>query len=189
MIRTCVTWAVGASAAVALAAAAAIAQHGGETFQATASVTRGEARASAPITMTVARYSSPTERDAVLAALRDGGTAEAKRVLARLEDVGVIEMGGRRTPIKFAAARPTGAGRLVTILTAEPMLFLGAGLPDAQPRQGYELAAALLDVRDDGAGLGELAPAAKIAIGKEGAVLIDDYGATVVWLQNLFRAR
>jgi hypothetical protein len=69
------------------------------------------------------------------------------------------------------------------------MLFFGAGLPDARARPGDEVAAALLDVRDDGGGLGELAPAAKIAVDPEGAVLIDDYGATVVWLQGLIRTR
>jgi hypothetical protein len=176
-------------AAFAVAAVAASAQHGGETFHATASVTRGDARASAPVAITLTGYSKAADRAAVLAALRDGGTTAAKAVLATLEDVGAIELGGRRTPVKFAAARPTAAGHLITILTAEPMLFLSAGLPDARPRQGYDLAAAILDVRDDGGGLGELAPAAKIALDQDDAVLIDDYGGTVVWLQGLVRAR
>jgi hypothetical protein len=178
----------GVLAGVVLAVAAAAAQHGGETFRATASVTRGEARASAPITITIASYSSAADRSAVLAALQARG-AQTRHTLAGLADVGVIELGGRRTPIKFAATRPTAGGRLVTIVTAEPMLFLGAGLPDVRPRQGHEVAAAILDLRDDGGGLGELAPAATIGLDKDGAVLIDDYGATVVWLQGLTQAR
>ena len=176
-------------AAVLLAVATTAAQHGPETFTATASVVRGEARASAPITITITRYSSGDDRAAVLAALRDGGPAGARKALSALGDVGVIEMGGRRTAIKFAAARPMSAGSLVTVLTAEPIAFLGAGIPGAPQREGYDVAVAMLDVRDDGAGLGELAPAAKVGLDGEGALLVHDYGSTVVWLQGLSRKR
>ena len=36
---------------------------------------------------------------------------------------------------------------------------------------------------------GELAPAAKIGLDSAGALVIQDYGATVVWLQGIIRAR
>ena len=176
-------------AAAVLVVTVAAAQHGPETFNATASVTRGEARASAPITITIHRYSSADDRAAVLAAVRDHGTTGARQTLSTLSDVGVIELGGRRTSIKFAVARPTASGRVVTLLTAEPLLFLGAGVPAAPPRDGYDVAVAILDARDDGAGVGELAPAARIGLDAEGALLVHDYGATVVWLQGLIRAR
>src|SRR5918993_571347 len=114
--------------------------------------------------------------------------AGARQVLSTMADAGFIELGGRRTPIKFAGVRPTGSGRLVTILTAEPILFLGGAMPSAGPRQGFEVAGAMLDVNDAGAGIGELAPAARVALDAEGALRIEDYGATVVWLQDLSRA-
>ncbi|MNC85109.1 hypothetical protein D3C83_06870 [compost metagenome] len=175
--------------AASLAVCGAAAQHQAETFKATATATRGDARATAPVTITIERYSSPADRTALLDAVRTQGTSGARRVLSTLKDVGAIDIGGRRTAIKFAGARPAGSGRLVTILTAEPLLFLGAGLPAASPREGYEVAVAILDARDDGAGIGELAPAAKVGLDAEGALLIEDYGATVVWLQGLIRAR
>jgi hypothetical protein len=176
-------------AAACLAVSAVGAQHGPETFTATATATRGDASAAAPITITIERYSSADDRTAILDALRTRGTIGARQALAALSDAGVIEVGGRRTAIKFAVARPTASGRLVTILTAEPLFFLGAGLPAATPREGYEVAAAILDARDDGAGIGELSPAAKVGVDAAGAVLIEDYGTTVVWLQGLIRAR
>ena len=186
------TWRV-AGGAVALAASlvvsGAAAQHEPETFKATATATRGDARATAPVTITIERYSSAADRTAVLAALRSHGTSGARRILSTLNDVGAIEIGGRRTAIKFAAARPVGSGRLVTILTAEPLFFLGAGLPAASARDGYDVAVAILDARDYGAGVGELAPAARVGVDADGALLIEDYGATVVWLQGLIRAR
>jgi hypothetical protein len=107
---------------------------------------------------------------------------------ATMKDVGVLQVGDRRTPIKFAAERPTGSGRLVTVLTAEPVIFVGGGLPDAKPRSGFDLGLAILDLQDTG-GTGELVPAAKIGVDAGGALLTEDYGAMVVWLHDLVRAK
>jgi hypothetical protein len=175
--------------AILVAAAGAAAQHAPETFKATASVKRGEASASAPITVTITRYASADERAAVVKAVRERGTAGARQTLSAMSDAGVIELGSQRTSIKFAGVRPTGSGRLVTILTAEPLFFLGAGIPHAPPPEGHEVAVAMLDVNDEGVGLGELAPAAKLGLDDSGALLIDDYGATVVWLNGLARTK
>ena len=171
-----------------LSVAIASAQTVPETFKATAAVKHGEASASAPVAVTITRYSSADERDAVVKAVREHDTTGARQTLSTMPDAGFIELGGRRTAIKFAGVRQTGSGRLVTILTAEPILFLGAGIPSARPRQGFEVAVAMLDVNDAGAGLGELAPAARVALDAGGALRIEDYGATVVWLQGLARA-
>ena len=167
----------------------ALAQTPTETFTATATVKGGGASASAPLAVTVTRYGSEAEREAVVAAVRDGGTAAARKVLAGMSDAGFIRLGERSTPIKFASQRPMPTGRLVTVVTAEPILFLGSSLPEAKPRAGYEVAVAMLDVRDHEDGGGELVPAAKVGMDAKGALLIDDYGATVVWLSRLTRAK
>ena len=171
--------------AIVLWAAAADAQTVPETFTATASVKKGEARASAPATVTVTRYASTAERDAVMKALRETGMTGARKVLAAMSDAGFIELGEKRTPIKLASVRPTDSGRLVTLVTSEPMLHLGAGLAASKPTAGFDVAVALLDLPNGGAGLGELAPAAKIGLDKGGAILIEDYGPTVMWLKDL----
>ena len=179
----------GATLIVVLAGSAASAQSVPETFTARASVKQGEASASAPVSVTITRYASADERAAVVKALREHGAAGARDVLSRFGDAGVIELGAHRTPIKFAAQRRTASGTLVTILTAQPILFLGGGLPSAQPREGFDVGVAMLDLNDTGDGLGELAPAAKVGLDAGGALLIDDYGATVIWLQGLARAK
>lgn len=175
--------------AVVFGAAAALAQGTTETFKATASVKQGEASASAPVTITITRYASDAERAAVVKAVREAGTAGVKKTLAAMSDAGTIELGARRTAIKFAAQRSTGSGRLVTILTAEPIFFLGAGVPASQPKTGFDVAIAMLDLKDDGAGLGELAPAAKVGVDDNGALRTEDYGTTVMWLKGIARAR
>ena len=88
--------------------------------------------------------------------------------LAAMPDAGVIQLGDRRTTIKFASERTTGSGRLVTVLAAQPIVFVGAGLPNEQPRAGFDVALAFLDLQDTG-GIGELAPAAKVGIARVAA--------------------
>jgi hypothetical protein len=163
------------------------AQGAAETFTATASVKRGAASATAPVTVTITRYGTDAERDAVMSAIRKQGSDGARTVLSGMSDAGFIELGGQRSAIKFAGQRVTGSGRLVTVVTAEPIVYLGAGLPGAQGRTGFDVAVAMLDLTEAGTGTGELAPAAKVGVDEHGAVLIDDYGATVLWLNDLVR--
>ena len=159
-----------------------------ETLTGTASARKGTTRVSAPFSVTITRHASAAERDALIAAIRDEGTSGARRVLAAMPDAGAIQLGDRRTTVKFVSERTTGSGRLVTLLTAQPIVFVGAGLPDAQGRSGFDVALAFLDLQETG-GIGELAPAAKIGIDHGGAVVTEDYGATVIWLDHLVPAK
>ena len=159
-----------------------------DTFTGTASLEKGAAQASAPFKVTVTRYASMRERDELLAAVRKDGNAGARKLLETAKDAGVIELGEQRVAIKFASQRPTASGRLITVVTATPMMFVGGAAPNAKPRPGFDLALALLDLQESG-GMGELAPAAKIGVTHDGAIVTEDYGATVIWLQGLAALR
>ena len=172
-----------------LAPSVASAQPVGETFTATASVKSPDASATSKVAIAIERFSTEAERAAVLKALKEGGTVAARPVLSGMKDSGYIELGQRRTPIKYAFARPTGSGRLITVVTAQPILFLGAGVPESKPKSGYDLAVAILDLDAVGKGQGELAPAAKVKMNESGAVVIDDYGAEKVWLKSVAPAK
>lgn len=174
-------------ACVSTCATAAAVQAVPEAFTATAAVRKGAVTASAPFSVTITRYGSTVEREAVMKALRAGGTVAVQRILETMADAGVVQIGEHRTPIKFAAQRPTASGRLVTVVTAKPILFLGEGLPASRPREGFEVAVAMLYPGDHA--FGELAPAAKVGVDGSGALLIEDYGTTVVWLEGLTTAR
>ena len=175
--------------AAALGAARASAQGAPETFTAMANVKHGGASASAPVKVIVTRYASEGELATIAKALREGGTEGLRKALASMQDAGSVQLGERRTAIKFAGQRATGSGRLVTVVTAEPILFLGAGVPSAKASTGFEVAIAMLDLKTGDTGLGELAPAAKVGLGDGGALVIEDYGPAVVWLNALTRAR
>lgn len=181
--------AVGVVLGAALSAFVVSAQKGPETFKGTASVRKGAASATAPVTVTVTRYATDAERAVLMKAVRGGSAEGVRKALAGLPEAGFIQLGERRTAIRFAGERATSSGRLVTVVAAEPILFVGAGVPAAKPQTGFDVAIAMLDLQNDGGGLGELSPAAKVGVDESGALLIEDYGATVVWLKDLARAK
>ncbi len=177
-----------AFAGSALVPAALPAQPAGEAFVATASVSEGGS-GSAPVRISIERFATEAERDAVVAAVKSGGTPAVKTALAKAKDAGTIEVGGRKTPIKYAYARPTESGRIVTVVTAEPILFLGSTLPSPKPKAGFDLGVALLIVDATGAGSGEFAPAAKVGTTEAGAIVISDYGDAKIWLKGVAKAK
>ena len=95
---------------------------------------------------------------------------------------GTVRIGaGTATPTRFTIERATGDGRLLTIVTDQPLLFVGAAVPGAKPKEGYDFAVIDIEVDAKGSGSGTLAPAAKIRM-NQGAFVVEDYGAEVVRL-------
>ncbi len=159
-----------------------------ETITATAAVKNpAGTAASAPLTVEIQRYATDAERDELLDAVKKGGTSSARELLAKRDNVGTLKLGGRQVPIKYAYARTVGSGQLTTVITAEPIVHLGSGTPDAKPKAGYDLGLVLLDTTGSGPGTGELAPAAKVKVDDKGAIVTEDYGAEVVRLSNVVR--
>jgi hypothetical protein len=184
LVRVCVISLIVFNCAVPLARGQAK-----ETITAEATVkSAGGANATAPLTVTIERFATDAEREALAAAVKQGGTAAARDLLAKRGDVGTIQVGAQRTPLKYAYARDTGSGRLITAVTAVPIAFIGAGLPDAKPKAGYDLGLVLLEVSASGPGHGELSPAAKIRVDDQGAFVTEDYNAAdVVMLSKVVR--
>jgi len=184
---------VSRSIAMALALTAAMcvsraqAQSKAETFTATASVkTAAGVSVTAPVVISIARWTTDAERTAAGTALKSGGSAALKKALDAMPEAGTIRIGARTTPLKYARALSTGAGRLVTVVASEPILYLGAGAPESKVKAGFDLALASFEVDAAGKGTaGELAPAATIKMDANGALVIEDYGAEVVRLTGI----
>ena len=117
--------------------------------------------------------------------VESGGMAAAVKALKSKPNIGYIDVGKKRTPLKYVYQRPMSGGRLITVIASEPIAHLGAGLPEAKPKAGFDLALAVLDLKDAGAGSGELAPAATIKVSDTGALQTQDYGAEAVHLTNV----
>lgn len=160
-----------------------------ETFAAVASMkTAGGVSTTAPLTVVVKQFATDADQAALVAAVKTGNTAAVRDWLQKRPDAGTLQIGSRRTAIKYVYGRPTADGRLITVATAEPIAFVGAGLPEAKPTAGYELGLVLLNVTASGPGHGELSPAAKVRVNDQGALVTEDYNAAnVVQLSNVVK--
>ena len=152
-------------------------------FTATAAVKgAGGASASAPVTITVDRKMTQSEAESLMAAFKTGGAAALRKGLVGVPPTGTVRIGaGSVTPTRFTIERPTPGGRLLTILTDQPLLFVGAGVPGAKPKEGYDFAVIDIEVDAKGSGSGTLAPAAKLRM-NQGAFVVEDFGVEVVQL-------
>ena len=166
------------------------AQAGTETFTATATVkTAGGAEATAPVTITIDRKMPQAEADKLLAAFKSGGAAGLRKALAGVPPTGSVQLAdGARTTARITIELPTDKGRLITIVTDKPLLFLGAGVPGAKPKDGYDFAVVDLEVDASGAGSGTLAPAAKITL-NESAFVVEDYASELVRLVGVKKVK
>jgi hypothetical protein len=177
--------------AVSLACAPlAQAQAGAGTFTATATVkTAGGAEATAPVTITIDRKMPEAEANKLLAAFKSGGAAGLRKALAGVPPTGSVQLAdGARTPARITIELPTDKGRLITIVTDKPLLFLGAGFPGAKPKVGYDFAVVDIEFDASGNGSGTLAPAAKVTV-KGGAFVVEDYASELVRLAGVKKVK
>ena len=174
-----------AAAVVLAAGVTANAQGTGATFKATATVKAPGKSASVPVTIRIDRFISEADRDKVVAAVKAQTPGEPQKTLAAMSDVGYLAIGEKRTPLKYAYARSTGGGRLITVVTAQAVYYLGGSEPNAKPKEGYDIALALLVLDGQDTGDGELAPAVKLKVDAAGAIVTNDYGSDVVRLTKV----
>ena len=159
-----------------------------ETFTATATVkSAAGASATAPVTIEVTRITPAAEAEKLASAFKTGGIAALRKALAGQAATGSIRIGnGKPTPTRIVVERTTDKGRLLTIVTDTPVLFVGASLPNAAPKAGHDFAVIDIEVDAAGKGTGTLMPAATIKV-QNGAFVVDDYGTELVRLVNVAR--
>jgi len=155
------------------------------TFKATASVKAPGKSAAVPVTIHIDRFITDADRDKVVAAVKGGQAGEPQKTLATLPDLGYIAVGATKTPLKYAYPRATGGGRIVTVVTAKAVYYIGGNEPNAKPKAGYDMALALMVLDANDSGDGELAPAVKVKLDENGAIVTQDYGREVVRLTKI----
>ena len=177
---------IGVIAVGVMSAPVVRAQTGAETFTATATVkTGGGATATAPVRIVVDRMMPQAEAEKYAAAFRKGGAAEFRKALAGVKPTGSVTLGtGKPTPTRITFERRTDKGRLITIVTDTPILFLGAGVPAAKAKEGYDFAIIDIEVSDQGRGSGTMSPAAKIGL-KDSLFVVSDYSIELVQLKDI----
>ena len=167
--------------ALALAGPATLAQ--GETFTVMAAfASEAAGKSSMPVTVTVRRYANSGEREALIAAVKKGGAGSAHTLLAKRETIGAVDVGGRKTPLKYAYAWDLNGRRQITLATADPVAMAGV-----KHEAGYDVGFILLDLDASGNGIGEFVPAAKVHVDEQNAVVAENSSAGMLRLTGITR--
>ena len=160
---------------------------GTEVYTATAVVSPEKGKeTSAAVTITISRLTTEDERQKVAATLKAEGASELRTLLSGMPEHGSIEFGGETHPIRFAYARNLGGGmRLITLGTDHPLVFVGADGTRTAPKEGYDFGLVDLTVEGSGKGEGSVAGAAKLKLGPEGGLVVDDFGGNKIRLTSV----
>jgi len=161
-----------------------------EVLTATATVKTADGKSgSAPVTITIDRTMPASEAAPLVAAFKSGGAEALRKALVGVAPTGSVRVGdGKVTPTRFTIERATGGGRLVTILTDQPLVFIGAAKPGAKPKAGYDFAVVDLILDASGGGTGTIAPAARLKLNGD-ALVVDDYSGEVVRLTAITKGK
>ncbi len=161
-----------------------------DTYTANARFTNAEGeRVTTPVTISLEGATPESERTA-LAEKAKANPGSAKELLAGQKVLGYIEAAqiNRRVPIKYANVQAGGDGQFITVLSDEPLGYIGGDEKYVKAKGGFDLTYVNVMVNASGQGRGELAPACKIKFMPSGAPAVDDYGSQVVWLDDVKKA-
>jgi len=176
---TRLTWLLVAMA-ITLAGRAVLAQ--GETYTGTAALADGAGKSSVPLTVMVRKYASSAERETLIAAVKKGGAGSAHTLLAKRDTIGTVDVGGLKTPLKYAYAIEINGRRQITLVTADPV-----AMPNVKHEPGYDVGFILLDLDASGSGVGEFVPAAKAHVDDQNAIVTENSSAGMLRLTGITR--
>ena len=160
---------------------------GPETFNGKARVATGTAIADASFTIQIDQYTPEKDLKVMEQALQSGGSAGFVAALKKAPVAGHLKTGDKTFTIRWARQRETPKGRVISIVTDAPVYFVGAGVPGAQARTGFDVAVAQMNIDSAGLGDGTIALAAKVKPGAEGGVEVQDYATEPVKLVSIMR--
>lgn len=180
------TPAVAATILVAALVAALPAQSPPETYTASASVkTAGGASLTAPVTIAVTGWTSEADRKRLTGVLKSGDHAALQKQLAAMKTLGTVTIGKTPFDAKYIYAMTSSEGRIITVVTATPMFFIGAGAPAAKPKGGHDFGVVTIEVNDAGSGRGTITPAASLKMSASDAIVVEDYSVELVTLPDV----
>ena len=106
-----------------------------EVYNATAALkTVAGASVTAPVVISISRWTTDAEREKVVGALKAGGTSALQKEIASMPDAGFLQVGEVKTPIHFARTLPVGGGKVVTWQPRSPSSTSGRACPMRSPR-------------------------------------------------------
>ena len=158
-----------------------------ESFRVNANVVSGGGAAASTFLVQIDQYTPDKEREAVVEALKTGGYASFLTTLRKTPVAGHVTMKDKSWPIRWARQQAAPKGRVIVVVTDQPVFFVGGGSVDAKPREGYDVALLQLEVDPSGFGSGTMAAAARIKAGEPTGVQVDDYADKPIKLVTVTR--
>lgn len=158
-----------------------------ETFNARATVGSAEGRGDAYISIKVEKYTPEKQVQAMENALKSGGSAAFVTALRAAPIVGKLTVGDKTFDIRWARQVANDKGRTISFVVDKPVYFIGAGLPGAKARDGFDVAVVQLVMDSSGTGEGRMVAAAKVKPGGQTGVEVEAYDAEPVTLRSVMR--
>lgn len=176
-----------AASAVVDVAAQSNKKPGPETFNAKASVGSEAGRGDAFVTIRIEEWTSEQNIATMEKALKEGGSAAFVTELKRAPVAGRFEAAQQSFPIRWARQRETKTGRVISLVVDKPVYFVGAGVPGAKSKEGYDVAVIQLVMDSSGVGEGTVAAAARVKPGGQDGVEIDAYETSPIKLLSVMK--
>jgi hypothetical protein len=151
------------------------------TLVANAAVSGANGALTGTVTIHVDELMHDLDFKQVADALQYGGYLQFLPALRKLPEIGYVQIGDRKTALKYARVRPGANPRLV-LGTDRPIFFVGGGAPDAKAKAGYEVGVIELDIDAQGNGKGTMAAAARVKRGPDGGPIVEDYAEAPIQL-------
>jgi len=140
------------------------------------------------VMITIERWSTPEERQKLIAAFKQGGNDALHKVLIELPSVGYIRV-PRTTAweLHYAYQFPTSdGGRQIVIATDRKVGFREASMDTMSLDYPFELIQMQLDAQNKGEG--RLSLATRIIVSKDGSgIELENYGQEPVMLENIHK--
>ena len=143
-----------------------------------------------PVTITIQRWSTDTEADSVLNAVREGGPRKVYQTIVKLGTVGRIAgTGSVGSDLKFARMEQGTSGRQHITLAADRYIGFYEILESPRSTE-YPFTVIDIVLNSDGVGSGSVLVATKITMDRVNKVLVfENYEDQPVKLQNVKRQK
>lgn len=136
------------------------------------------AGANSTVQMSISRWTTAEERQALFAALESGGSEALAKALFNSEETGFVSIAGRRSyRMRYAWAVEKEGTRTIVMATDRPIGFGEATEPGARTRD-YDISIIVLNLDADGNGSGSFAVGTQVMFDKEKNQLVLEYYST-----------
>lgn len=141
------------------------------------------------VDVSITRWSTPDERDAVMNTLLEQGSAKLLQLLRAMPPVGRLSTPGTTGfELRYAARTSAGGTDRIFLLTDRPVGFWEASAGGRS--LDYPFTVIELRVGPSGQGDGKIVVAAKVSVDRRTrTITFEDFGISPVLLQNLRRSR